>query len=114
MRGILQRFELDEEISDFDNYSHQFATVSFDRGEDDKDVTITVIHEGKVTQWMGDNTYNTSLRRQSSAVYLKEESEDGEVAKLCTIQHKGITYLELHKVSASEYSYLFEGAKLKS
>jgi hypothetical protein len=34
-------------------------------------------------------------------VYLKEEWKDGKVVKICTIQHKGTTLMEIHKVSKS-------------
>jgi hypothetical protein len=32
---------------------------------------------------------------------LKEEWKDGKVVKICTIQHKGTTLMEIHKVSKS-------------
>jgi hypothetical protein len=38
---------------------------------------------------------------EKGCVYLKEEWKDGKVVKICTIQHKGTTLMEIHKVSKS-------------
>lgn len=100
-------FDLDE--LDFDIYSsQQFATVVFDRSEDAENVLITVIRNGMVIQFSGDNLYNPSLRRSSSCVYVKEECTES-VLKICTIQHKGNTFLEARSVSKKEIDYLFNG-----
>lgn len=87
--------------------SQQFATVLFDRPEDSEKTLITVIKDGKINQFDGDNKYNPSARRHSSCVYVKEEWSDGKTIKICTIQHKGITLVEAHSVSEDEINYLF-------
>ncbi len=99
----LEFSEIDFEI----NSSQQFATVLFDRDEDSEKTLITIIKDKKIKQIDGDNIYNPSARRHSSCVYLKEEWKDGKVVKICTIQHKGTTLMEIHKVSKEELSYLF-------
>jgi len=112
------------DIVDFNIYaSQQFATVLFDREQDSSDVLITVIKDGKVKQFQGNDNYNPSLRRWSSCVYVAEEEvfqqaetidasgfvdwTAGKVMKVCTIQHKGETMIELHKVPKEEIDYLF-------
>ena len=87
--------------------SQQFATVVFDRGEDDETSLITIVKDGKINQFNGHNKYNPSKRRHSSCVYIKEEDGDN-IIKICTIQHKGNTLLEIHKVTKDELSYLFK------
>jgi hypothetical protein len=105
MDTLLKSFSLDG--LDFNNYSsQQFATVLFDRNEDSEDVIITVVKDGKIHQFDGDNRYNPSTRRHSSCVYAKEESSDKTI-KICIIQHKGTTLIEVHSVSQEEVSYLF-------
>jgi len=79
----------------------------FDRDEDSEKTLITIIKDKKIKQIDGDNIYNPSARRHSSCVYLEEEWEDGKVVKICAIQHKGTTLMEIHKVSKEELSYLF-------
>lgn len=92
---------------DFDVYnSQQFATVIFDRIEDSPETDITVVKDGKIHQFKGDNRFNPSLRRWSSCVYAQEENSD-KVIKICTIQHKGDTRIEIHEVSSDELEYLF-------
>lgn len=101
--------EINYEDIDFPEYaSQQFATVLFDRGEDDTKTLITVIRDGKINQFEGDNKYNPSKRRQSSCVYAHEEGDINNVIKICTIQHKGNTLLEIHKVTEDELSFLFK------
>jgi Cdc6-like AAA superfamily ATPase len=96
-----------EEI-DFEEYSsQQFATVLFDRSEDAAETLITTIKEGKINQFDGDNRYNPSARRHSSCVYVREEG-DRKTIKICTIQHKGTTLVEVHSVSEEELNYLFK------
>jgi len=90
------------------NSSQQFATVIFDRGEDSEKTEITVIRDGKVHQFEGDNRFNPSVRRHSSCVYVKEEWSDGKAIKICTIQHKGTTLVEIHEVLQEEIDYLFK------
>ncbi len=87
--------------------SQQFATVLFDRHEDSASSLITVIKDGEVNQFEGNNKYNPSARRHSSCVYVKEEWDNGKTIKICTVQHKGTTFVELHRVSDDELSYLF-------
>lgn len=100
--------ELNYDGIDFEvNSSQQFATVLFDRAEDSSETLITVIKDEKVHQFDGDNKYNPSARRHSSCVYVKEEWVGGKVIKICTIQHKGSTLIELHKVDQEELDYLF-------
>jgi len=100
--------ELDYSDLGFAEYSsQQFATVIFDRSEDAKSVSITVLRDGKINQFTGDNRYNPSSRRHASAVYVREEWPDGKVIKICTIQHKGTTLIEVHAVSNEELAYLF-------
>ena len=105
---LLKKLEYDE--VDFEvNSSQQFATVVFERKEDQESVLITVIKDGKVNQFEGDNTYNPSIRRISTCIYAKEETEneDGKVIKICVIQHKGVTLVEVHSVNQEELDYLF-------
>lgn len=100
--------ELKFEEIDFEvNSSQQFATVLFDRSEDSETTLITIFKDGKIKQIDGDNKYNPSARRHSSCVYIKEEWDDGKTIKICTIQHKGTTLVEIYKVSKEELSYLF-------
>ena len=94
---------------DFTEYSsQQFATVIFDRTEDQETADITVFSDGKINQFKGTNKYNPSSRRQSSCVYVEEEGEKGKTIKICTIQHKGSTLIEIHSVSGEELMYLFK------
>ncbi|MCF7971918.1 MAG: hypothetical protein K9L22_12235 [Methylococcaceae bacterium] len=88
--------------------SQQFATVLFDRGEDAEQTLITIVKDGKINQFTGDNKYNPSLRRHASCVYVREEFEDGKTIKICTVQHKGLTLIEVHSVSDDELNYLFK------
>lgn len=101
--------ELEFDDIDFEvNSSQQFATVIFERSEDSLVCAITIIQDGKIKQFDGNNTFNPSKRRHSTCVYIKEEDdEDGRTIKICTIQHKGITLVEIHSVSEDELLYLF-------
>jgi hypothetical protein len=104
--SLLKEFEFEE--IDFEIHSsQQFATVLFDRSEDDKKTLITIIQDGVIKQIDGNNKYNPSARRHSSCVYVKEEWEGGKVIKICTIQHKGTTLIQVHRVQQDELSYLF-------
>jgi len=106
MESLLKKIEFEE--IEFDVHSsQQFATVSFDREEDGEKSLITVLKDGRINQFEGDNKYNPSTRRHSSCVYVKEEFNDGKVIKICTVQHKGTTLIEIHGVSHEEYSYIF-------
>jgi hypothetical protein len=93
--------------------SQQFATVIFDRGEDSKTCHIVVtIVGGETYEILGNNKYNPSLRRISTCVYVVEEGEpiqDQKIIKICTIQHKGNTLIEIHSVDDAEIDYLFGG-----
>ncbi len=93
-----------ESIFDFHN-SQQFATVIFDRKEDNDQSTITVIQNGEINQFIGNNTYNPSERRISTCVYVVEE-QTNYVIKICTVQHKGITSTQLREVKQPELKYL--------
>jgi len=105
----VKSIDLDEQNINFEFCSsQQFATVNFDRDEDSDKVLITIIQNGKIKQIDGDNKYNPSKRRSSSCAYLKEESNDSNIVKLCTIQHKGNTLFEIHKVSNEEFIYMFK------
>lgn len=102
--------KLEYEDVDFEVYSsQQFATIVFDRGEDEECVLITVIKNRKINQFEGDNRYNVSSRRISTCIYAREEAEneDGKVIKICIIQHKGVTLVEVHSVDKEELNYLF-------
>ncbi len=90
--------------------SQQFATVLFDRDEDAGQTLITIIKDGKINQFTGDNKYNPSLRRHASCVYIREECDNNKTIKICTVQHKGLTLVEVHSVPAEELNYLFEKA----
>jgi hypothetical protein len=104
--------EIDLDDIDFENNSsQQFATVIFDRREDANQALITIIKDKMINQFEGDNRYNPSERRGSTCVYAQEEWEDGSVIKICTIQHKGSTLVEVHSVSDDEMAYLFRNAK---
>ncbi|WP_067586484.1 hypothetical protein [Endozoicomonas ascidiicola] len=83
--------------------SQQFATVLFDRPEEDStDCKITVItRDGMVNQFMSNNTHNPSIRRHASCVYVMEEFNN-TFMRICTIQHKGITLLEVEEVFEQE------------
>jgi hypothetical protein len=95
--------ELDFSISS----SQQFATVLFDREQDSNSTLITVLKDGKIKQFDGDNNYNPSLRRHSSCVYVKEECSEKTI-KICTVQHKGTTLVQVFKVSEKELAFLFD------
>ena len=100
----LEYSDIDFEVSS----SQQFATVVFERGEDEEKVLITIIKNGKINQFEGNNKYNPSTRRRSTCVYAKEEWEDGKIIKVCTVQHKGTTFVEVHSVEQDEIDYLFK------
>lgn len=100
---------LDDTDVDFEFCSsQQFATVIFDRAEDAENTLITVFKDGKINQFEGDNKYNPSARRHSSCVYVQEEGQNGKTIKICTIQHKGTTFVEVHNVLDGELSDLFQ------
>lgn len=103
----LKELEFDE--IDFSiNSSQQFATVIFERNEDDKKSLITVIRDKKINQFEGNNKYNPSPRRGSTCVYVSEEWEKNcKTIKICTIQHKGTTLVEIHSAPDEELEYLF-------
>ena len=106
--------ELEYEDIDFEVYSsQQFATVVFDRAEDEELVLITVIKNGKINQFEGDNKYNPSARRVSTCIYTKEETgnEDSKVIKICIVQHKGTTLVEVYSVDQQELDYIFKNDK---
>ena len=105
--AILKHIEYEKIDFEF-NSSQQFATVVFDRAEDEEEALITVIKGGMINQFKGSNEYNPSNRRRSTCVYVEEECEGGKVIKICTIQHKGITLLEVHSVDQAELEYLFK------
>ena len=106
---MIKLMELNFDAINFEvNSSQQFATVIFDRGEDGEKTDITVIKDGKINQFEGDNRFNPSARRHSSCVYVTEEWQDGKNIKICTIQHKGTTLVEIHEVSQDEMDYLFK------
>lgn len=84
-----------------------FATVLFDRDEDSETSLITVMKDGKIKQFDGNNKYNLSKRRCSSCMYIKLEL-DASIIKICTIQHKGNTLIEIHKVLEEELKYIFD------
>lgn len=101
--------ELDYEDINFEvTSSQQFATVVFERYEDEQEVLITIIKNGKINQFEGNNLYNPSPRRHSTCVYVKEEWDDGDIIKICTIQHKGTTRIEVYSVGHEEFEYLFK------
>ena len=101
--------ELSYDEIDFEVHSsQQNATVLFDRSEDKETSLITVIKDGKINQFEGNNKYNPSARRHSSCVYTREEWDGGKTIKICTIQHKGTTLIEVHSVSQDELTYLFK------
>ena len=101
--------ELEYDGIDFEVHSsQQFATVVFDRSEDDEKAFITIIKDRKINQFEGNNKYNPSARRRSTCVYASEESYGGRTIKICTIQHKGTTEVEVHSVEQEEMDYLFK------
>lgn len=101
--------EMNYEDINFEVFSsQQFATVVFDCQEDSDTSSITIIKDGKIRQFDGINKYNPSKRRHSSCVYVHEEGNKDKVIKICTIQHKGVTLLEIHDVTQEELSYLFQ------
>jgi hypothetical protein len=104
MQNLLENHDMDFDI---DN-SQQFATVVFDRDEDDPECLITIIRDKRITQINGNNKYNPSSRRKSTCVYVREEGSYKTI-KICTIQHKGVTMVEVHEVSKTEIDYLFGG-----
>jgi hypothetical protein len=105
---MLKTFQYDE-IEFTVGSSQQFATVMFDRADDEETTLITVMKDGKINQLDGDNTFNPSSRRHASCVYVKEEC-GRNIIEICTIQHKGTTLVEVHSVSLEEMFYLFKNA----
>lgn len=92
----------------FDIYeSQQYATVVFDREEDSEKTNISILKDGNVEQFMGNNEYNPSERRHATCIYIREEQNPNNNIKICIIQHKGITILDVLKVSKKEFKYLF-------
>ena len=90
--------------------SQQFATVIFDREEDASTCLITVLKDRKINQFEGHDKYNPSRRRVATCTYVNEEEVEGQdarVIKVCTIQHKGSTLIEVHSVDQEELDYLF-------
>lgn len=107
MSSVIAELEY-EHLIDFQAYgSQQFATVNFDRNEDSETCLITIFKDGKIIQKDGNNKFNPSRRRHSSCVYVEQEWPGGNRIKICTIQHKGETLIEIHSVSEEEYLYLF-------
>lgn len=103
---LLKEFEYDE--VHFENHSsQQFATVVFEREEDAAESFVTVICGRTINQFFGTNQYNPSSRRRATCVYAREEWEGGDTIKVCTIQHKGSTLIEVHSVDQDELDYLF-------
>lgn len=109
-------------VDNFDSFefgsSQTLGTVIFDRDEDSEECQITVIKRGKIIQFTsneynGVNQYNPSDRRTASCVYLKEECSNVFV-KICTIQHKGNTFVELRTVSSCEILDLFVNDSYKN
>lgn len=91
----------------------QFATVLFDRSEDEEESKITIITgQGFVNQKIGHNRYNPSSRRQSVCTYIQNECGFDSIIKFCVIQHKGQTHFEIHSVLFDEMDYLFHGIDL--
>ena len=88
--------------------SQQFATVVFQRSEDEEQALITIIRDGLVGQFKGSNKYNPSTRGISTCVYAKEEGMGGKHFKICTLQHKGHTQVEVHNVEYAELYGLFK------
>jgi hypothetical protein len=106
LKGYVDNFESFEFGS-----SQTLGTVIFDRSEDSSECQITIIKKGKIikftsNEYNGVNHYNPSRRRTASCVYLKEECSNLFV-KICTIQHKGNTFVELRTVSQCEILDLF-------
>jgi hypothetical protein len=114
---LLRRNEFYQEDSGWtDRHSgcQQFATVFFDRKEDDDTARITVVAgNGVITVKDGHNLYNPSSRRHSVCTYITDECDDTYIQKFCVIQHKGGTIFEIHSVSKEEMEYLFGRAKGK-
>ena len=101
--------EIEYDDIDFEVHSsQQFATVIFDRSEDEEQASITIFKDGMINQINGNNKYNPSRRRWSTCIYVEEEWLGGETIKICIIQHKGTTQVEVHSVDQDELSYLFK------
>jgi hypothetical protein len=89
------------------NLTQQFATVEFNRKEDDKECIASVLKGGQFYQvLLFNNDYNPSARRHSSCVYVRNENEN-EFFKICTIQHKGTTSVKHYPVTHEEIIDLF-------
>ena len=56
--------------------------------------------------------YNPSSERSSTCVYVKEENCKENVIKICTIQHKGKTNIQIFRVTEDELKAF--GIKIKS
>ncbi len=103
---------------DFDGEGGQhFATVFFDREEDDTKCLITIVSAGVVYQsFIGNNKYNPSPRRISQVTYLINDGYEvlPQIAKIATVFHKGNIERTLHKnVKQEEMDYLFGKTDLK-
>lgn len=94
-----------------DNDTHQFATVIFDRDEDNEAVHTTVIVDDGVETFIGTSQYNPSRRRHSTCVYIADECTC-HVSKVAVIQHKGKTLVEVHRVGTDEITYLASKSSL--
>jgi hypothetical protein len=96
--------ELEFKSIDFEfNSSQQFATVVFDIYHNEFD--ITVLKQGSYDRFKGTlayEKYNPSSERSSTCVYVREENNIERVIKICTIQHKGKTKVQIYNVDKLE------------
>ena len=100
--SLLKEVEYEEGLFFETHSSQQFATVVFDRTEDDEEALITVTKNGKTFKFIGDNTYNPSSRRRATCVYVHQEDNPLQIIKICVVQHKGTTSINIYDVDLRE------------
>ncbi len=97
-------FEFDNSYFTF-NSSQQFATIVFDICYDKFNITVSTIDSYRRIKSCANDKYqqyNPSSQSSSTCVYVREQDNDKKVVKICTIQHKGKTLIQIYKVNESE------------
>lgn len=93
---------------------HQFATIIFEREEDEEKCLITVASTEGTRTFIGDNSYNPSSRRRGTSIYVRHEGDSKNFFKITIKQHKGETILDIEEVDKKELLYFFTEKYIKS
>lgn len=96
-------FEELEPKCDFEfNSSQPFATVIFNVYT--KGFDVTIVKQDSVKQSNSDTKYERYVLSEGSStcVYVREQDYPEKVIKICTIQHEGITSIQIMDVEKDE------------